>query len=196
MSALSYFRVLLLTLAAAACAAEPSVQVAVSRTTEAQVYAAVLDTLYASAGSNERAVQDSTVAPIVLPFPGEDISLASAVRSHERQLPGVRLDTQSDFLRRATDAVTLPAQLPTRLRVAWVPPEVARAAGERIATFYDEIPTSVTQLSPIGFSRDSTQALLYLSERCPGLCGHGEYVLLERTDDGWRVVARSQAWLS
>jgi hypothetical protein len=50
--------------------------------------------------------------------------------------------------------------------------------------------------SRVGFSKDGTQAFLYNSYGCGGLCGEGFYTILTRTADGWKVVGGSVAWIS
>lgn len=39
-------------------------------------------------------------------------------------------------------------------------------------------------------------ALVYTSFTCGGLCGYGWLVLLERHDDGWRVLGNHVMWIS
>jgi hypothetical protein len=46
----------------------------------------------------------------------------------------------------------------------------------------------IVSVSRIGFDRSGSQALLYVSFVCGLLCGHDDFVLLERGDAAWRVV--------
>jgi hypothetical protein len=46
----------------------------------------------------------------------------------------------------------------------------------------------IVSVSRIGFDRSGSQALLYVSFVCGLLCGHDDFVLLERGDAGWHVV--------
>jgi hypothetical protein len=52
-------------------------------------------------------------------------------------------------------------------------------------------------LSPVVFSQDSTQALLYREYHCGGLCGRGDLMWLERrADSKWHVRKRLTYWIS
>jgi hypothetical protein len=43
-------------------------------------------------------------------------------------------------------------------------------------------------LSKIGFSADGNQALFYSTNSCGGKCGTETYVVMQRSDAGWKVV--------
>lgn len=64
--------------------------------------------------------------------------------------------------------------------------------------FYKVYPTSVgfVYVSRVGFNSAMNQALVYIGHSCGGLCGTGNYVLLEKTADRWRVVKREMVWIS
>jgi len=51
----------------------------------------------------------------------------------------------------------------------------------------DANPTGIVRLSPVGFNRDGTQALVYAEYYCGSTCGYGEYALLIRVDGRWRI---------
>ena len=54
----------------------------------------------------------------------------------------------------------------------------------------------IITLSRVGFSADGSRALLSVSDTCGPLCGSGDYVLLEKTEGKWRIVASIRAWIS
>src|SRR5262245_38260710 len=54
----------------------------------------------------------------------------------------------------------------------------------------------IIRLSRVGFSGDHNRALLSVSGSCGPLCGSGDFVLLQKRDGEWRVVARVMAWIS
>jgi hypothetical protein len=50
-------------------------------------------------------------------------------------------------------------------------------------------------LSKVGFNTDLTEAPFY-SEHICGLCGGGEYVLMQKIDAHWKIVGESFTWVS
>lgn len=51
-------------------------------------------------------------------------------------------------------------------------------------------------LSRPGFNRDRNPALVHVGLNCGGLCGFGQYVLLEKEKGSWRVRETAQTWIS
>lgn len=105
-----------------------------------------------------------------------------------RELPGTRPVTLADFERRMKDYGSLRGLLP-RARV-W--PVGRDPYGARHPV--DWMPLHA--FSHVGFDRDRTQALVYVSYTCGGLCGDGQYVLLERSARGWRIARSVRSWIS
>ena len=64
--------------------------------------------------------------------------------------------------------------------------------------FYKQFPGSqgLLTFSRVGFSADGTQAFFYYSNRCEGLCGTGEYVIMERHDGRWAIQQEIGMWVS
>jgi hypothetical protein len=54
--------------------------------------------------------------------------------------------------------------------------------------FYKQYPDSggYVEVSAVGFDRSKTQAMVYVSHYCGGLCGGGSYHLLEKSGGTWR----------
>ncbi len=50
-------------------------------------------------------------------------------------------------------------------------------------------------LSGVGFNLSRTQAVFYIDDYC-GLCGGGEYVLMEKVNGSWRVRDQHSTWIS
>jgi hypothetical protein len=46
---------------------------------------------------------------------------------------------------------------------------------------------SIFSVSRVAFNRDHTQAVVQLADLCASLCGHGEYLLMEKHDGTWDV---------
>jgi len=48
--------------------------------------------------------------------------------------------------------------------------------------------TSYVEMSPVGFNRDKTRAVLFMGSPCAGLCGSWTYHLLEKVNGKWKEV--------
>jgi hypothetical protein len=64
--------------------------------------------------------------------------------------------------------------------------------------YYKQFPGSqgLLTFSRVGFSADGTQAFFYYSNSCEGLCGTGEFVLMERHDGLWAIQQEIGMWVS
>jgi hypothetical protein len=51
-------------------------------------------------------------------------------------------------------------------------------------------------LSRIGFNPKKTQALLYMGNLCGGLCGSGQFVLLIKEGNSWKIQYVATVWIS
>jgi len=49
-------------------------------------------------------------------------------------------------------------------------------------------------VSRVGFNRDRTEALVYRSYICGGLCGYGSVLFLKRADNRWKVETKATLW--
>jgi hypothetical protein len=54
----------------------------------------------------------------------------------------------------------------------------------------------VIRLSRVGINVAGTQAVVVVEVVCPGLCGSGRALLLDRTSTGWRLVFERMLWIS
>ena len=64
--------------------------------------------------------------------------------------------------------------------------------------FYKRFPGSpgIVSFSRVGMSGDGTQALFYTSHVCGGLCGGGQFVVMERRDGRWFIEKEIDMWMS
>lgn len=64
--------------------------------------------------------------------------------------------------------------------------------------YYKQFPGSqgLLTFSGVGFSADGTQAFFYFSNRCEGLCGTGDYVIMEKRDGRWVIQKQVNMWVS
>jgi len=64
--------------------------------------------------------------------------------------------------------------------------------------YYKQFPGSqgLLTFSGVGFSADGTQAFFYFSNRCEGLCGTGDFVIMEKHDGRWAIQKEINMWVS
>jgi hypothetical protein len=64
--------------------------------------------------------------------------------------------------------------------------------------YYKQYPGSqgLLEFSGVGFSADGTQAFFYFSNRCEGLCGTGDYVVMEKREGRWVIQQDIEMWVS
>ncbi len=64
--------------------------------------------------------------------------------------------------------------------------------------YYKQFPGSqgLLTFSGVGFSADGTQAFFYFSNRCEGLCGTGDYVIMEKRAGRWVIQKEINMWVS
>ena len=64
--------------------------------------------------------------------------------------------------------------------------------------FYKQYPhtAGIVRVSVPVLSSNRTQALVYVEQRCDGLCGQGALYLLRRVGSDWHVVAEYALWIS
>ena len=64
--------------------------------------------------------------------------------------------------------------------------------------FYKRYPHSpgIVFFSQVGFNDRHDQAFVYVGRSCGGLCGAGEYVLLNKVNGTWEVLAKRALWVS
>jgi hypothetical protein len=64
--------------------------------------------------------------------------------------------------------------------------------------YYKQFPGSqgLLTFSGVGFSVDGTQAFFYFNNRCEGLCGTGDYVIMEKHDGRWVIQKEINMWVS
>jgi hypothetical protein len=66
------------------------------------------------------------------------------------------------------------------------------------ATFYKKYPNSpgLVVFSKVGFNDRHDQAFVYVARSCGGLCGAGDYVLLNKVNGEWVVLNEQGLWVS
>jgi hypothetical protein len=116
----------------------------------------------------------------------------------------VPLDVRDDFLASnrlpiPIDAdgfgLSIPVRILSRDSVLAIDAQIRARARPRSDTFLGRHP--FVDLSRVGFSRDSTLALVYVGEHCGGHCGTGWEVHLRRVPNGaWRITRVNTIWIA
>jgi len=71
-------------------------------------------------------------------------------------------------------------------------PESKRTAYEREGSEVH----GIVSFSRVGFNKARTEALVYMSYVCGGLCGHGFTFWMEKSGDTWKVKEIIRMWIS
>ena len=84
-----------------------------------------------------------------------------------------------------------------------VPKQISVVLGDQtqIREFWDSSKFDVRRngystFSGVGFNPTRTQAIFYMENICPGLCGGGWYVLMEKVGGMWQVRDKYYTWVS
>ena len=77
-------------------------------------------------------------------------------------------------------------------------PKTLEESTKQWEEFHQKYPNSpgIISLSRVGFNSDKDQALVYTANSCGNLCGKGYYVLLMKSDKGWKVQKEIFLWVS
>ena len=182
---------------AAACRGDPE-QAAVLPRGHYAVYAAALDSLVLRAGGDKRIV-------LLTPTVGDGPEGTASVEAM-RDDADVPADVRADFMRKNTVRVPLHADsLGLNVAVTVVTPDSVGALALKdrndIEGHWDAIfaafpgARSLVRVSRVGFSADSSRALLYLGRTCGDLCGTGWKLQFAReSGTPWRIVATQPVW--
>lgn len=162
-----------------------------------QVHAATLAALFAGE-PKLLFVQRETAGP-------EEFGVGSPrerfVSVHRSELPQVTRTTEESFWTRNGQRGHVSEAVAGAHPLEWVSEEEVSAkvldSPDGWRSFFAAHPSAlgIIRLSRPGYSRDGSQALVYVTKLCP-LCGRGEYVLLVKTRDGWAASSRSMDWVS
>jgi hypothetical protein len=169
---------------------------------EFAVYAATIDSLYsdgvaAFAGNAKVAlivIKDHTVAD--QHFPG----LFDNSQYIRQELPSLSDATLSDYKQKNKEQSSLKDSFKLKIKHVLIDEEEIKRAIKDAGwkSFYEKYPESggLVSFSRVGFNAATNQALVYFEHWCGGLCGSGNYILLRKEGEGWKVVSVSRAWNS
>jgi hypothetical protein len=157
---------------------------------EPVIYSTVINSLSDITASRLLVIVSSTITPFDIEYLLKDYN--------QQQPPNLLAQTLNDYRRKVQQNhdISLPLDLKNPFEV------LSREEHEQIfkdgcsgwCEFYKKYPDNAATiaLSRIGFNRQGTQALVFMSYGCGGLCGYGGFIMLEKQQGAWRV----QKWLA
>jgi hypothetical protein len=113
--------------------------------------------------------------------------------------------TKADFLEKNKDPVTLEKKLPPDFHYTFISIKDLKEKFDykfpgdmNWAAFRETYPEAdnLYTLSRVGFSGDGRQALVFVTNWCGVVCGEGNYFLLQKENDNWKVVNKVMTWIS
>lgn len=126
----------------------------------------------------------------------EDYSLFDDGRIRDR-FKEVHSETLSDFRVRNHVESKLVKRISTKRPYEFMDDPSAKSLVDKWQSFREKYPKAI---GIITFSRvggnDGKQALVYVSTECEGLCGEGNFYLLEYSNKGWKIVGKSMTWIA
>lgn len=174
---------------------------------DAAVYAAALDSVFAEHSAQRLIVRAST-------DDGARIDVQVQARSELLDsMPAIEPSTRDDFPRVNRSPAIIREIAETRISVEIVPDSVIDALRNVVPSgpppagppelvnywraFHERFPNSagLTRLSRIAYSDDRDQAVVQVDHGCGAFCGEASVVLLQKTEDAWRVVSIASLWV-
>jgi hypothetical protein len=193
----SWLRLSMAALMSVSCVSPPRAETSVAPTSRvAEVYATLVDSAYTRPTPDTLLVAESTVAFRIPP-----VGTRSEWRRKYDSIPAELPAALAAASRSKRPSSELPLPRPVRFIAHAELTEIfARGVGEGWQEFYRRYPRQRNYLafSPVVFSADSVDALVYLEYHCGGLCGGGDLYWLTRTGNGrgWRVQKKVMFWVS
>ena len=126
----------------------------------------------------------------------------SIIREALRELSD---ETYDDFKVKAEKQASLEKKFPTRNNYTLISLDELKKSFAYVFDddinwdkFYQEHPKSrgIYTFSRVGFNRQGSQALVFVTNWCRSLCGEGNFYLLEKENEEWKVVENRMIWIS
>jgi hypothetical protein len=161
---------------------------------EYAIYSSILDTLDAHGQGDRLFIINQT---------SESYDLDYLLEAYQRQeKPYLLPSTLLDFRRRQVHRYHLTSEFETRhIYQLFNKEEYDEAFKDGCLSWCDfykkyENSSGIVRFSRVGFSRDGSQALVYVSYGCGGLCGWGGYRVLRKQDGVWKLEKGMVSWVS
>lgn len=122
-------------------------------------------------------------------------------------LSSLKKETAEDFLLRNKQSAKLTDKFKLKVKINLVGEEIDKIFIENNRNgstengwmiFHKRYPTAdgIITLSRVGFNKEKTQALIFVAFGCGWLCGEGNYILLEKQEEEWKVKSKLINWVS
>lgn len=114
-------------------------------------------------------------------------------------------ETYEDFKVKTEKQASLEKKFPTRNNYTLISLEELKKSFAYVFDddinwdkFYQTHPKSrgIYTFSRVGFNRNGSQALVFVTNWCRSLCGEGIFYLLEKENGEWKVVKNRMIWIS
>jgi hypothetical protein len=189
----------------ASASADPIQQTEVSPEDYA-VYDAAIDTMFADNQVTFDFGGEVAVKLLVLVSPTDaDVEIShieagsydDPLKDYRGRFPSIQPQTVSDYAAKNKHSQLLKPSF--NVKVKYVIVEAAEINGGPGSEGFDKKfdgSKGYMRLSGPGFNQDHSQALVYMSYICGGLCGHGFFVFLTKTKGEWKVAGTFRDWIS
>jgi hypothetical protein len=109
----------------------------------------------------------------------------------------IKPETLEDFEQKNKESFPIEKKFPTKANYTLLN---KKDWGETLNwdNFQKKIPNSVGLyiFSRVGFSKEGTQALVFVASYCGELCGKGNYYFLKKENGEWKIVSELNRWVS
>jgi hypothetical protein len=158
---------------------------------EYAVYSALIDKVYAREGAK---------LVILADYPSWDVHAREGHQYLRTLMPSVPEEMRNDYEARNKRAYRLKERLNVKVPYLLVSVKGCRELSrsrerKEYRALCPDLSWSMT-LSRVGFNGEKNQAVVYVGIRCRGLCGSGEYLLLEKEEGAWEIRERRRVWAS
>jgi hypothetical protein len=164
---------------------------------EYAVYDAMIANNFLPSGYERILIVDQTVAGISAgPALQQDLDFL-----RENMAPDLQAETLADFVAKNERSYRIENHFSLDVPVVLISNQAVDeflAAQDGWERFYEQYPNSqgMMTISRVGFNPSGQQALMYVGNQADLLAGEGNYVLLSKEGDEWKVTKTFQAWIS
>jgi hypothetical protein len=164
---------------------------------EYAVYDAMIANIFLPSGYESIVIVDQTVAGISSgPASQQDLD-----NLRQNMAPDLQAETLADFVAKNERSYRIENHFSLDVPVVLISNQAVDeffAAQDGWERFYEQYPNSqgMMTVSRVGFNPSGQQALVYVGNQADLLAGEGNYVLLSKEGDQWKVTKTFQAWIS
>lgn len=160
---------------------------------ECQIHSAVIDSFNDRYGSESLLIVNETRIGNVSPRNDPD----KVIQFLRKKLPdGMSAEIVDDFQEKNLHSVKLKDCFKVNMKYALVGKDELQTVGDW-DEFYKKYPGSgIVELSRVGFNKELTQAVVYVSSTNGSRSGWGYYVFLTKENSSWQIRQRTLAWVS